>query len=174
MIDKLKKTVQKAGSDIKHKADQIADSAKAQATLLSDAAKEKTMQIAESAKGHADHIADFAKEKAFLLFEDWFHIFPDLEAYGLKVSSFGVCMSISPSLEIELRGKSKDFKPERVAEIIEAHKDSKPLLSIFKAIIMAYNLHAKVGAATFEIIYVKISIRLTPEIHVFLGEPRLV
>ncbi len=158
MFDKLKKSINTASDSLKEQAVQLTDSMKEsvieKTTVLTDAVKEKTNQ----------------------LFDDWLKIFPDLENYGLKVMSFGFCMGISPALDVELRGSAADFAPERLEEILGEVASNRALSTVFKAIKTTFNLHAKTGSNYhhFDVILIKLSIKITPEVMVYLGQPLLI
>jgi hypothetical protein len=97
-----------------------------------------------------------------------------LEAYGLQVMSFGLCMGISPALDVELRGKAKAFTPESIDKIIEDCKGNNALITVFKTIKMTYEWHRKTGTeGKFDAILIKLSVKITPEVKVYLGTPML-
>ncbi len=152
MLEKLKKTISDAG-----------DSLKEQAGNMSDAIKEQ-----------ANNMTDALKEKTYLLIEDWLKIFPSLENHGLTIMSFGLCMGISPALDVELRGKAKTFTVESLEQILEDCKGNNALTSVFKAIKTTYEWHRKTGTeGKFDAILIKLSVKITPEVKVYLGTPML-
>jgi hypothetical protein len=163
MLDKLKKTVSATGEVLK-----------GQATQLADSVKEQAAQLTESVKEQASHLTESVKEKTNSLIEDWVLIFPTLESYGLRITAFGMKMAISPALECELRGEAEDFSIEKLTGFIEAAKGNSPLTLVLKTIRMTYDWHSRTGSEQhFDKIYVKISVQLTPEVMVYLGEPKL-
>ncbi|MDF1868262.1 MAG: hypothetical protein P1U70_25800, partial [Saprospiraceae bacterium] len=119
----------------------------------------------------ANIIGDSAKEKAYNMIEEWVMILPKLEACGMEITSFGTSVSISPTLEVELKGKHEDFSKERLAELIEEHRVSTPLRLVFNTIKTTYNLHHKSGSSIEEPLIVKIKVGISPEINVFIGLP---
>ena len=152
MLEKLKKTISDAGDAIKEQAGNMTDSLKEQAGNMTDALKEKT----------------------YLLFEDWLKIFPNLENHGLTMTSFGLSMGISPALDVELRGKAKAFTVEKLEKILEECKGNNALTSVFKAIKSTYELHRKTGTeGKFDALLIKLSVKITPEVKVYLGTPML-
>lgn len=163
MINKLKQTLAEAGDNLKEQAAQLSDSVKEQATQLTDSVKEQ-----------ANLMTSAVKEKAYGLIEDWLEIFPQLESYGLKITSFGLKMGINPMLEVELQGNSNAFTSDKVAKMLEDNKNNNALSTIFKAIKTAFDWHAKTGSDRhFKSIFLKISVSITPEVMVYLGEPKL-
>jgi uncharacterized protein YjbJ (UPF0337 family) len=163
MLEKLKKTISHAGDSLKEQAGNVTDSLKEQAGQMTDTLKEK-----------AGNMTDALKEKTYLLIEDWLKIFPNLQSHGLNITSFGLCMGISPALDVELRGKAKDFSVEKLEKILEECKGNNALTSIFKAIKSTYELHRKTGTdGKFDAIFVKLSVKITPEVMVYLGTPVL-
>lgn len=125
-----------------------------------DAIKEQTTQISEG-----------AKEKTYQLIDEWLQIFPKLEIYGLKITSFGLHVAISPALEVELVGEHKKFGPDRLQQILAENKDSAAMTSVFTTIKTAYSLHRKTYADLRDPLIVKIRVKITPEINVIIGEP---
>ena len=191
MFDKLKKSINTASDSLKEQAIQLTDSMKEsvieKTTILTDAVKEKTHELADAVKEKTHELTDAVKEKTTeltdavkektnQLFDDWLKIFPDLENYGLKVMSFGFCMGISPALDVELRGSAADFASERLEVILAEVAGNRALSTVFKAIKTTYNLHAKTGSNYhhFDVILIKLSIKITPEVMVYLGQPLLI
>jgi hypothetical protein len=152
MIEKLKKTISGAGDVIKEQASNLSDAVKEQANNLSDAVKEKT----------------------YALIEDWLKIFPNLEGYGFKVTSFGLCMALSPALDVELTGNANAFNIDKLNTIIEENKGNQALTTVFKAIKTAFEWHERTGSDRhFKVVLLKLSIKITPEVKVYLGQPLL-
>ena len=191
MFDKLKKSINTASDSLKEQAVQLTDSMKESviektAVLtdavkerthgLTDAVKEKTHELTDAVKEKTTELTDAVKERTNQLFDDWLKIFPNLENYGLKVMSFGFCMGISPALDVELRGSAADFASERLEEILAEVAGNRALSTVFKAIKTTYNLHAKTGSNYhhFDVILIKLSIKITPEVMVYLGQPLLI
>jgi hypothetical protein len=127
-----------------------------------DAIKEQTTQISEG-----------AKEKTYQLIDEWLQIFPKLEIYGLKITSFGLHVAISPALEVELVGEHKKFGQDRLQQILAENKDSAAMTSVFTTIKTAYSLHRKTYADLRDPLIVKIRVKITPEINVIIGEPMI-
>ncbi|MFN4144285.1 MAG: hypothetical protein ACK4GN_00560 [Runella sp.] len=151
-IEKLKQTLNEASDNLKEQANQLSAAVKEQANLLGDS----------------------VKEKAYSMIEDWLAIFPKLESYGLNITSFGLKMGLNPTLEVELQGNSKGFTPEKVTLMLQENKGNNALTMVFKAIKTAYDWHAKTGShCHFKSIFLKVSVCITPEVMVYLGEPKL-
>jgi hypothetical protein len=113
-----------------------------------------------------------AKEKTYAIIEDWLQIFPKLEAYGLKVESFALGVAISPSVEVDLKGKHEDFTAEKLAVISEdTEKGDAALKMVLSTIKTTYSLHKRISNELPDPLIVKISIKLSPEVKVFIGEP---
>jgi uncharacterized protein YjbJ (UPF0337 family) len=163
MIEKLKKTLSDVSGVVKEQAVNLTDAVKEQAGNLTDAVKEQ-----------AGNLSEAVKEKTYALFEDWLKIFPNLENYGLKITSFGLCMAISPSLDVELSGDAHAFTPERLEKILAECEGNQALTTVFKTIRTTYEWHRRTGSDKhFSIILVKLSIKITPEVKVYLGQPLL-
>lgn len=132
----------------------------------------RTLQDAsESIVQQASSFGDNAKEKSYQLIDEWLQIFPKLEVYGLEITSLALGVAISPSLEVELKGKHEQFTTEYVQQILDENRSSTAITSVFTTIKTTYALHRKIYATMREPLIVKIRIKLSPEIKVFIGEP---
>ena len=132
----------------------------------------KTLQdVTEAVKEQASTIGEGAKEKTYQVIEDWLKIFPKLEIYGLEMTSMALSVAISPALEAELMGEHKNFPIERLDQILEKEGKNPAMFSVFNTIKSTYNLHRKTYASLKDPLIVKIKIRISPEIKVFLGKP---
>ena len=132
----------------------------------------KTLQDAgETIREQAGNLGSGAKEKTYSLIDDWLKVFPQLEIYGLKVESFALGVAISPSLEVDLKGSHKDFTAERIDEILASPDSTGALRTVMSTIKTTYNLHRRIYADLQEPLIVKIRVRISPEVKVFIGEP---
>lgn len=129
--------------------------------------------IQQAAAGLAGTVGENTKGKTNQLIEDWLTIFPQLEIYGLAINSFSLSLAISPSLEAELIGSHEDWSFERIEELLAKHRGQAAITMVFTAIRTAYRLHQKTLATRRDPLIVKIAIRLSPEVRVVIGEPRL-
>lgn len=136
-----------------------------------DQIRRALQEATEMLRNQANNLGVGAKDKAYELIEKWLVIFPKLEIYGLEISSFALSVAISPALEVELIGKHQDFTFDRIQEIITENRNSPAMLSVFNTIKTTYTLHRRVYATLKDPLIVKIKIRLSPEIKVFLGQP---
>ena len=82
-------------------------------------------------KTQASNLGEGAKDKAYQIIEDWLQVFPDFEAYGLKISSFALSVAISPALEVEMVGQHENFPKERLDAIIKEVRNNAALTSVF-------------------------------------------
>jgi hypothetical protein len=133
----------------------------------------KTLQEAGGViKEQAVGLSSGAKEKTYAIIEDWLQIFPRLETYGLKVESFALGVALSPSVEVDLKGKHEDFTAEKMALInAEAEKGDAAFKMVISTIKTTYNLHKRISNELPDPLIVKIKIKLSPEVKVFIGEP---
>ncbi|RME95378.1 MAG: hypothetical protein D6772_13290 [Bacteroidetes bacterium] len=132
----------------------------------------KALQDAgESLREQTAHIGTGAKEKAYQLIEDWLQVFPQLEAHGLVVKSFALGLALSPSLEVDMVGKHADFTPEKLAALLATKQTEQGVRTVLSAIRTTYRMHQRIGAPLQEPLIVKVRIKLSPEVKVFLGEP---
>lgn len=133
------------------------------ATELNDAAKEKIHDAKE-----------LTKDKVLNLIEEWIIILPKLSAAGLDISSFGVGMSLNPSLLVEMKGHTKDFEDEKMQQLLDEHSNEKAIKLILNAIKTTILMHKKAGIPLQEDLMVKLEVKLSPEIKVYIGKPNFV
>jgi len=136
-----------------------------------DKLKQALQEAGELLKDQASNFGEGAKERSYQLIDDWLKVFPQLELYGLEITSFALSVAISPSVEVELMSKHDKFPKERLDEIIAENKGKAAIISVFSTIRTAYQFHRKIYANLREPLIVKIRIKLSPEIQVFIGEP---
>lgn len=119
----------------------------------------------------ASSIGEDAKEKGYKLIEDWLKVFPKIESYGLEITSIALGVALSPSLEVEMKGLHDQFPTDRLQRILDENKGSTAITSVFSTIKTTYALHRKTQAVLRDPLIVKVRIKLSPEIKVFIGEP---
>jgi len=140
---------------------------------ISHAVAEKAGSLTESVRDSAIQLGDAAKAKGIDVLEGWVAILPALNTYGLHTTSFGLAMSLNPRLDVELRGEAALFTPEYLAELIENNKENTYLKVIFNAVKTTLSLHSGAQTHPIEPLLVKIQVKLSPEIQVYLGSPHL-
>lgn len=114
--------------------------------------------------------ANFVKKGSNKVIDSWLDILPLMEEYHLEINSFAMNYSINPSLEVELKGLSKDFTIEKVQQYITEVKS--PLVkSVFQAVKTTVALHARTKSVMKEDLIIEIRVSISPEIKVFLGIP---
>lgn len=129
--------------------------------------------VQQAAQGLAGTVGEGAKVKTNQLIEDWLKIFPRLEIYGLEITSFSLGLAISPSLEVELVGNHEDWTMDRLDSLLAENKGNPAMSMVLTTIKSAYRLHAKSLATLRPPLILKVSIRLSPEVRVVLGQPVL-
>lgn len=134
---------------------------------------EGLQQAGEVLKEQAGNISGMTKEKTYEIIEDWLKIFPQLQKAGLEVTSFGLSIALSPSLEVEMLGNHDDFTDEKIKEILENNEDSRAMSSVMSAIKTTYNLYQKAEVPMQEPLLVRLSIKMPPEVNVFIGTPQI-
>jgi hypothetical protein len=112
-----------------------------------------------------------AKEKAYQIIEDWIQVFPQLEKHGLVVKSFALGIALSPSLEVDMVGKHADFTPARLDALLAGNEAETGVRTVLSAIKTTYRMHGRINAPLEEPLIVKVRIKLSPEVKVFIGEP---
>ncbi len=138
-----------------------------------DKIKQTIKEMTDAIQEQAAVLGESAKEKGYQVIEEWLQIFPQLELYKLEITSFALGVAISPSLEVELVGKHEDFSVERLQQIIAETPKNTGLSLVFNTIKMAYAMHRKTYATLRDPLVIKIRIKLSPEVRVFIGAPML-
>ncbi|MBV6654678.1 MAG: hypothetical protein KI786_13015 [Mameliella sp.] len=136
-----------------------------------DKFKQALNEATETLKEQAAQFGEGAKEKSYKLIEEWLTIFPKLEIYGLEIRSFALSVAISPALEVELVGKHEDFRSERLDQMIKENRKNAALASVLTTIKTTYSMHRRTYANLNDPLVVKIKVRISPEIKVYLGVP---
>ncbi|MBK7808084.1 MAG: hypothetical protein KA270_03085 [Saprospiraceae bacterium] len=151
MLKNILKTLQETGDIVVEKASE-----------LNDAAKEKFQEAKEQ-----------TRDKVLSIIEEWVELLPKLMALGFEMTSFGISMSLSPCMLAELKGKTDDFSEERIKELLEIHKEDKSLKLFLNVIKTTFVLHKKTNAGMKDDLIVRVEVKLSPEIKVFIGQPQL-
>lgn len=126
----------------------------------------------ETIKEQATAIGEAAKEKGFQIIENWISILPKLEAYGFKTTYFSLAVSINPTLVVELQSDHTAFPIGRIEAILAENKGSNsPVNLVFTAIKTTLLLHEKSRIEAINPLTVRISVRISPEVRVSLGNP---
>lgn len=112
-------------------------------------------------------------EKTMAVIEDWLEIFPQLAQYGLEITSFSMSVALSPGLNVELLGRHGDWSDAAIAQRLRDHKQDKALTLVFSTIRTAYRMQRRTKAPLREPLILKITVKLTPEVRVVLGQPLL-
>ena len=139
-----------------------------------DKFKSTAQNISGIIKEQASILSDSAKERGYKLIEDWIRVLPEFERLGFEVTSFAIGISISPILEVELKGRHEDFPLDRINQILEKNSTSSALSLVFNTIKTTYNLHLGAKCQLKDPLIVKIKVKIPPEIKVFLGEPIII
>jgi len=128
-------------------------------------------EASDLVKDQINTIGSNAKDKGFQLIEEWLNTIPILEKEGLEMTSFALSIALSPALDVELVGKNEDFPVERIIALQEKYRGKVPLQAVFTTIKTTYRLHKNINAPLKNPLIVKIKVKLTPEVKVFVGEP---
>ena len=132
----------------------------------------KTLQESgDMVKEKASEINDSAKEKIMSGIEEWVEILPKLKALGFEMTAFGISMSISPCMNAELKGKTSEFTEEHIKELLEIHKSDKLVKLFLNVVKTTVVLHKKSKGELKEEIFVRLDVKLSPEIKVYIGQP---
>lgn len=128
-------------------------------------------EASDLVKEQINTVGSNAKDKGFQLIEEWLNTIPILEKEGLEMTSFALSIALSPALDVELVGKNEDFPEERITVLQRKYQGKIPLQAVFTTIKTTYRLHKKINAPLKNPLIIKIKVKVTPEVKVFVGEP---
>ena len=112
-------------------------------------------------------------ERTEAIIDDWLTIFPQLAEYGLSITSFSMAIALSPSLEVELVGRHGDWSDVAIAQRLAAHRGEKAITMVITTIRTAYRMQRKTAAPLRDPLILKLTVKITPEVRVVLGQPVL-
>lgn len=121
----------------------------------------------------ASEINDAAKDKVMSVINEWVEILPKLMSLGLEMTSFGISMSISPCMLAELKGNTSDFSEDKIKSLLETYQNDKSIKLFLNVLKTTMALHKKTNATMKDEIIVRLEVKLSPEIKVFIGRPEL-
>ena len=133
--------------------------------------KETIQQAGGVLKEQALSLGDAAKAKGSAIVNEWISNIPGMEKYGLQTTYFSLGVSISPTLEVELQGKTADFPLERLREILAEVKGNTPLSLVFSSMKTTVQLYQRAEIEAIDPLTVRVRVRLSPEIRVSYGIP---
>jgi 16S rRNA C967 or C1407 C5-methylase (RsmB/RsmF family) len=122
-------------------------------------------------KNQAENISASAKNQYEKMVEDWIKIIPQIEESGLQLYSFSFSASLNPSIDAELRGKCVDFPLEKWEELISLNEKNKSLSLVYNTLKSTFKMYHKIKQEMPEDFYLRLRIKLSPEIRVYIGEP---
>jgi hypothetical protein len=131
-------------------------------------------QVTSTLKETLTDLTDSAKEKTISIIESWLEVFPELESLGLEITSFGLTLALSPSLDVELSGPAGLFDQGRLIEYRERYKDDSHVSMVLRAIHTSKQMYHKLGKVHSDEIFLKIRVKVPPEVSVFFGRPAIV
>ncbi len=121
----------------------------------------------------AGSVGQGASEKGLQLIEDWLQIFPELEAYGLQITSFSMSLALSPALNVELVGRHGDWSDVAIADRLKKHKGETAMMMVLTTVRTAYRLQRQTKAELRDPLILKVIVKVPPEVRVVLGQPIL-
>lgn len=126
------------------------------------------------ARNRAMHFANALKLNTTVesnrLIGSWLGILPVLEGYGMEVTSFSLGYSLSPYLEVELKGSVAAFSQERIKDILEKEKAT-GVRTVFQALKSTLVLYERFDSTPVDDLIIKIKVAFSPEVRVFIGAP---
>ena len=135
-----------------------------------DRLKKAFQEASDAIVEQAGNLGENAKERGYQLIEEWLRIFPRMQAYGLEMVNFSLTVALSPSLEVEMRGRHEDFTPEKVEQILKESKGNAALLSVFTTVKSTYTLYKSTGNPLSDPLIIRLKVKITPEIKVTIGQ----
>ncbi|MBI1223870.1 MAG: hypothetical protein GC192_01420 [Bacteroidetes bacterium] len=134
--------------------------------------KQTISTAGETIKEQASALSEAAKEKGYQIIDTWISTLPKLEAYGFKTNYFSLAVSINPTLEVEMQSDYSAFPIGRVEAILAENKgSSSPVNIVFTALKTTLVLHEKARIEAVNPLTVRISVRISPEVRISLGNP---
>ena len=134
---------------------------------------EKAVELNDTATEKFNDLKDQTKEKAVKLMEDWVQIIPKIREMGFELASFGTAASLSPSLNAEFTANPLDFTDDRLQPFLEKYKDDRSVNLFLTVVQTAIHLHMKTNAPMPDIMYIRLEVKFSPEIKVYLGKPNI-
>lgn len=122
-------------------------------------------------KNQAENISASAKNQYEKMVEDWIQIIPQIEESGLQLYSFSFSASLNPSIDAEFRGKCEFFPLEKWEELISLNEKNKSLTLVYNTLKSTFKMYHKIKPEMPEDFYLRLRIKLSPEIRVYIGEP---
>ena len=122
-------------------------------------------------KNQAENISASAKNQYEKMVEDWIKIIPQIEESGLQLYSFSFSASLNPSIDAEFRGKCVDFPLGKWEELISLNEKNKSLALVYNTLKSTFKMYHKIKQEMPEDFYLRLRIKLSPEIRVYIGEP---
>ena len=138
-----------------------------------DLVMDKATEINETAKEKLNDAKEQTKDKILSIIDEWVELLPKLMSLGFEMTSFGISMSINPCMLAELKGKTEYFTEEKLIDLIEEFKDEKSLKFFLNVMKTTLVMHKKTNAGMKDEIIVRLEVKLSPEIKVFIGQPYL-
>ncbi len=122
-------------------------------------------------KNQAENISASAKNQYEKMVEDWIQIIPQIEESGLQLNSFSFSASLNPSIDAEFSGKCVDFPLEKWEELISLNEKNKSLALVYNTLKSTFKMYHKIKPEMPEDFYLRLRIKLSPEIRVYIGKP---
>jgi len=128
-------------------------------------------QVTATLRETITDLGDSAKEKTISVIESWLEVFPILESMGLSITNFGVTLALSPALEVELSGPPALFDEGRLAAYREQYSKDTRVSTVLRAIHTTQLMYHKLGKEQSDEIFLKIRVKVPPEVSVYIGRP---
>jgi hypothetical protein len=130
-------------------------------------------QVTSTLKETITDLGDSAKEKTISLIESWLEVFPILESMGLTITNFGITLALSPAMEVELSGPPGLFDEGMLDQYKEQYDGDVRVKTVLRAIDSAKLMYQKLGKKEQDEIFLKIRVKIPPEVSVYFGRPEI-
>ncbi len=130
-------------------------------------------QVVATLKETITDVGNSAKEKTIGVIDSWLEVFPELEKMGLEITNFGVTLALIPALEVELSGPPGLFDGGRLETLRDQYQDNAHVSLILRAIHTAKLMYHRLGRENTDEIFLKIRVKLPPEVGVYFGRPAI-
>ena len=109
-------------------------------------------KLTNQVKDKAEEVAAAGEDKIDAIIDEFNKMMPLAEELGLSIASFDIEAGLLPQIKTSLVGSIDDIKDEAVEKLMAENENNKLLVAIFKAILMAKNIHQKLEGAYISIL----------------------
>ena len=120
----------------------------------------------------ASNLGNVATDAAGKLMTELNGALPTIHALGLDVRDLHMDLGIPPEVSLKLVGLVANINVPMLKTLIEKNEDNKALVTLLKALEMAYNFKGQLKDLHLDGIEIDLKLGLMPKVHVgFVSEP---